>query len=175
MKVGIVLALIGTAIAARFVPHIPNAVPITAIAIFAGAYLPKKYALGLPFAVRLLSDVIIGFFSWPLMVAVYSAHLFGVLLGIWIKHSQGWQNRWLKIGSASLLAAVLFFLITNFAFLYEFYPHNWVGIIASYTNGLPFLRGTLIGDVGYTVLLFGSYELAKMAQRLGAKNKIVVF
>ena len=42
------------------------------------------------------------------------------------------------------------------------YPHNFSGIVQSYINGLPFLSGTIIGDVGYTVALFGAYELVRM-------------
>ncbi len=173
MKLLIVLGIIAVAILARFVPHIPNAVPITAIAIFAGAYLPKKYAFSLTFLARFISDLIIGFFSWPLMIAVYGAHLLGVGLGLWIKDTSGWQSRWIKIGSSSLVAAALFFLITNFAFLYGYYPHTWAGIVTSYVNALPFLRGTVIGDVGYTVLLFGVYELAMLASRYYAKKQLV--
>jgi hypothetical protein len=177
MKLIIFLSLILAAILSRFVPHIPNAVPITAIAIFAGANLPKKYALTVPLLVRLISDLFIGFFSWPLMVAVYVAHLLGAGFGLWIKNSSAWQSRWLKIFSAPLFTAIIFFLITNFAFLYSNYPHNWAGIMLSYTNGLPFLRGTVIGDFGYSVALFGSFELVKYLASLGGKffavNKVV--
>ncbi len=147
------------AIATRFVPHMSNAVPITALAIFAAANLPKKQAVGMTMAARLVSDIFLGFFGFWQMVAVYAAHLFGILLGLWIKKSP--DNKWLKIGVSGFISALVFFLTTNFAFLYSEYPHTWGGIISAYTNGLPFFRGTLIGDVGYTVALFGVYELVK--------------
>lgn len=147
------------AIVARFVPHMPNAAPVTALAIFGAAYLPKKQAIAIPLAVRFISDIFLGFFSWPLMVAVYASHLVGVLFGFWIKKSE--NHRWVKIVSSSLGASIIFFLVTNFAFLYKDYPHNIAGIISAYTNGLPFFRGTLLGDLGYTVALFGSYALAQ--------------
>jgi hypothetical protein len=75
------------AIASRFVPHMANAAPITALAIFAAAYLPARRATFVVLLVRFVSDVFLGFFAWPLMVAVYAAHLFGILLGLWIKNS----------------------------------------------------------------------------------------
>src|ERR1035437_6281303 len=83
----IVYFVILAAIVARFIPHMPNLAPITALAIFSGAYLPKKQAVGITLSVRFISDVFLGFFSWPLMVAVYASHLAGVLFGVWIKNS----------------------------------------------------------------------------------------
>lgn len=158
------------AIISRFVPHLPNFAPITAIAIFSAAYLPWKKAFGVTFAARFISDIFLGFFFWPLMVAVYASHLAGILLGLWIKRAQNY--RWIKIAGSSLIASALFFLITNFAFLYSNYPHNFSGVIQAYVNGLPFLRGTLIGDMFYTAALFGGYEAVKaLAHR---KSKFLI-
>jgi hypothetical protein len=157
------------AIAARFIPHMPNFAPITALAIFSAANLGWKKATALTLAARFVSDWYIGFFAWPLMLAVYAAHLAGVLLGVWIGKSQ--KFRWPKIVSSSLFASVIFFLLTNFAFLYRDYPHTWAGITLAYTNGLPFFRGTLLGDLGYTVALFGAYGLARYL----AARKTAVF
>ncbi|HVY68208.1 MAG TPA: DUF6580 family putative transport protein [Patescibacteria group bacterium] len=144
------------AAAVRFVPHLPNAAPLTALAIFAGANLPKKQAIAITLLARLISDVFLGFFAWPLMLAVYACHLAGVLLGMWISRGEG--RRWLRIFSAPLFSSGLFFLVTNFAFLYGSYPHNLAGIAQAYLNGLPFFRGTLLGDFGYTISLFGIYQ-----------------
>ena len=68
-----------------FIPHMPNFAPITALAIFSGANLGWKKSVGMTLAVRFISDIFLGFFSWPLMVAVYASHLVGVLFGLWIK------------------------------------------------------------------------------------------
>ena len=160
--------LILLAAATRLVPHLNNASAITAVAIFSGANLPKKQAFAVPLLARLVTDIVLGFFAWQLMVAVYAAHIVGVLLGMWIANTPSaslhsasppilggyYGKRWLKIVGSSLFASILFFLITNFAFLYSSYPHTWPGIIAAYANGLPFFRGTLFGDVGYTIGLF---------------------
>lgn len=159
--------IIFLAIATRFIPHVPNFAPITALAIFAAVYLPKKQAIIIPLAVRFVSDIFLGFFAWPLMVAVYASHLVGVLFGLWIKKNK--NHRWLKIVGSSLAASVIFFLITNFAFLYSNYTHDLTGIIQSYMNGLPFLRGTLMGDLFYSVALFGGYALARKFQASSLK------
>ncbi len=155
--------IILAAIATRFIPHMPNLAPVTALAIFAAVYLPKKQAIAVPLVVRFVSDIFLGFFSWPLMVAVYASHLAGVGIGLWVRKAKaGTLNRWLKIGSAGIFSAGIFFLVTNFVMFYPHnYPQDWSGLMLSYTNALPFLRGTLMGDVGYTVALFASYEFAK--------------
>ena len=159
----ILYAIIILAVVTRFIPHMANIGVITALAIFGGAYLPKKQAVVLPLVARFVSDAFLGFFSWKLMLAVYASHLVGTLFGMWIKTSTKAKVRWLKIVTSGFGTAVLFFLITNFAFLYSpaEYPHTIAGILLSYTNGLPFFRGTLIGDIGYTVALFGAYEFVR--------------
>ena len=153
--------IILVAIATRFIPHMPNLAPITALAIFSAVYLPKKQAIAVPLVARLASDLIIGFFAWPLMIAVYASHLAGVGIGLWVKRApEGTGKRWLKIGSAGLFSAGIFFLVTNFVMFYPgSYPQTFAGLMASYTNALPFLRGTIMGDVGYTVALFGGYAV----------------
>lgn len=175
--------LILLAAATRLVPHLNNAAAITAVAIFSGANLPKKQAFAVPLLARLVTDMVLGLFAWQLMVAVYVAHLAGVLLGMWIINpsqvpllqrggegsSPSFQKRglggvyihWIKIVGSSLFAAILFFLVTNFAFLYSSYPHNWPGVVAAYVNGLPFFRGTLVGDMGYTIGLFLLKDVAE--------------
>ena len=159
------------AIIARFIPHMPNFAPITALAIFSGANLGWKKAVGITLAARFVSDIFLGFFSWPLMVAVYASHLVGVLLGMWIKQND--NCRWIKIGGSSLGASALFFLVTNFAFFYGGYAHNISGILLAYANGLPFLRGTVLGDLGYSADLLGAYDLAKYFSSAQFKSKLL--
>jgi hypothetical protein len=37
------------------------------------------------------------------------------------------------------------------------YPMTWGGLLACYVAALPFFRNTLLGDLGYAALMFGSY------------------
>ena len=83
----LIYAIIFLAVIARFIPHMPNFAPITALAIFSGANLGWKKSVVLTLAVRLISDIFLGFFAWPLMIAVYASHLVGVLFGLWIRNS----------------------------------------------------------------------------------------
>lgn len=168
------LVIIGATVLARLLPHVWNVAPVTAIAIFAGVYLPKKHALILPLLARFISDAIIGFFAWPLMLAVYAAHLGGALVGFWVRQHKSFP----RIISAPILSAVIFFLLTNFALFYPSadYPRTFMGIIQAYVNGLPFFRGTLVGDSAYSWALIGAGELVlhyrKFRQPISGLSKI---
>ena len=142
--------------AARILPHAPNFAPIGAIAIFSGIYLPRRLAVILPLATMLLSDAIIGFYSWQIMISVYASFTLASLIGLFVrKHKQ--------LGTmlaGTLLGSLLFFTITNFAvWLFgTMYPHTIAGLMQSYFMALPFFRNTLLGDLFYIGVLAGSYE-----------------
>lgn len=138
----------------RLIPHQWNFAPVTAIAIFSAVYLSKKEAIILPLVIRFISDLILGFFSWPIMVGVYIAHIFGVLMGLWFKQ----KKSAFRLIAAPVFSALFFFLLTNFAFLYAQYPHNFDGVLLAYSYGLPFLRGTLVGDLFFSVSMIAIGE-----------------
>lgn len=67
-----------------------------------------------------------------------------------------------RVGGVAACGSMLFYLITNFAsWLHQDlpYPQTAVGLVESYWLGLPFFRGTLIGDLTFTGLLFGLYAV----------------
>ena len=144
--VGIVLALVFF----RLVPHPPNATPIVAMSLFAGALFHNRVlAYLVPLAVMLLSDVVIGLHStiWY----VYASILITVLIGSTLKHITVFG-----IGSAVVIASVVFFLLTNFgSWLYhDMYPQNIAGLVQAYVAGLPFLRNALIANLIFTYIVF---------------------
>lgn len=148
--------LIVMATASRLLPHPANFTPVGAVALLGGTYLPKRLALVLPLAVLLLSDLLIGFYTWQVMVSVYLGFLVYGLAGLWIR-----KNYTIKrLIVATLAASVFFFLLTNAA-VWAFtplYPKTLGGLGASYTMALPFFRNSLLGDIFYTTALFGIYE-----------------
>lgn len=151
----------------RLAPHAPNFVPIGALALFIGAYFPKRWGLLIPIAVLSLSDLFIGFYDYRLMIVVYSA--FFLMAGVGrLMHGKASA---LRIGLGAIGGSGIFFLTTNFAvwMLSSWYPPTIEGLVAAYTMGLPFLRMTLLGNLFYTTAFFGAYELVKMATtyRLG--------
>ena len=146
----------------RVIPHPANFAPIGAVALFGGVYLNKRYALFLPLAAMIISDFFIGFDSMQSRLMVYGSFLLIGLIGLAIRNR---KNIFTVIGG-SVLGSTLFYIITNCVIFYstKMYPHTLAGQLASYTNALPFFRNTLLGDLFYVGVLFGSFELVKLFQ-----------
>lgn len=144
-----------SAFALRLLPHPWNFTPLGAFALAAGFWLPKRY-FGLPLAVRFLSDLIIGLFTWQIMLAVYFSHLFSTLLGYWLKRYYSWP----AILLGGITGSLVFFFATNAAVWAwgSLYPPTASGLLASYFAGIPFFRYSLLGDLFYVVIFFGIYE-----------------
>jgi hypothetical protein len=137
---------------------------VGALAIFAGAKFDKRLAFIMPLAAMALSDLFIGNgFS----VVVYAGFAAMVLCGFAIRRKQNPLN----IGMASVMSAVVFFLITNFAFFYPVtaYPHNIGGIISAYVAGLPFINNMIAGNLVFSAVLFGAVSLLERRYPVLAK------
>ena len=148
--------LVLLAIAARFLPHPANFTPIAAVALFSGVYLNKRFGLLLPMAAMFLSDLLIGFYSAPIMISVYASFAISGLLGWWLAKHRGVVTTF----GATLASSTIFFLVTNWA-VWQFgtlYPTTGAGLIASYIAAIPFWRNMLLGDIFYVAILFGCYE-----------------
>lgn len=156
----IVAVLILFGIAMRLVEHPANFVPIAAIALFAGAYLPKKYVIILPLAIMFITDLFLGFYAWQVMATVYGSFLIAGAIGLYLRNHKSLGG----VISSSLGASVLFFLFTNLSvFLFSgFYELSWQGFLTCYSLAIPFFRNTMLGDLFFVGVLFGSYELAWM-------------
>jgi len=142
----------------RLIPHAPNFVPIAAMALFGGAYLNKKYALILPLAIMFISDIFLGFHQT--MFWVYGSFVIIGLIGMWLQNHKSAKNTVL----ASLAGSVIFFVVTNFGvWLGPWYQHDFAGLVRCFTMAIPFFRNTLLGDLFYTGVFFGGYELVKSA------------
>lgn len=158
----------------RLIPHLWNFTPLAAIALFAGVYLGKRYALIIPIITMLIGDLFIGFYGIKLMLAVYLSFLIIGLLGYFIRKYKSAET----IAASSIVASVLFFIITNWA-VWQFspwYAKTFQGLIQCYTMALPFFRNTLLGDLFYTAVLFGVYEgvVLYFKKRKVLKNQITV-
>ena len=155
----IAVGLIVTAVVTRLLPHPANFAPIAAVALFGGAVLPRKWALTLPLFCMIISDLIIGLH--PLILFTWGSFAVIALLG----------SRYLKkitpltVVGASIGASVLFYLVSNFGVWLEgrLYPVTLQGLIHCYYNALPFFRNTLVGDLVFSTILFGTYALAYKA------------
>jgi hypothetical protein len=152
------LALILLAAALRIAPHPWNFTPVGAIALFAGAALKdRRLAFLFPLLALFVGDIFIGFHK--LIPIVYASFLINVAVGLWLRD----RRTVARISLATLLGAIQFFLVTNFAVWQSLsgYPHTATGLLACYIAGIPFFWNTLAGDAFYAVLLFGSFAFAE--------------
>ena len=160
----LIFVMIVLAAALRLAPHPWNFTPVGAIALFSGAMVhDRRVAFLFPVLVMCVTDFIIGFNT--LSPLIYASFLLSVLIGRLLIR----KRNLLRIGGATFLGALQFFLITNFgvwAFLNS-YPRIGAGLAACYLAGVPFFWNTLAGDAVYVTLLFGGFFLAaRFAARL---------
>jgi Family of unknown function (DUF6580) len=152
------LVLIALAAALRIAPHPWNFTPVGAMALFAGAAIKdRRLAFLFPLLALFAGDIFIGFHK--LIPIVYASFLINVAIGLWL----GDRRTVARISLATLLGAIQFFLVTNFA-VWQFlggYPHTASGLITCYIAGIPFFWNTLAGDALYVILLFGSFAFAE--------------
>lgn len=159
------LLVIAIAAFTRLLPHPPNFSPIAAMALFGGVYFSKKYALIIPIIALFVSDIFLGFHST--IPFVYGSFLITGLIGLWLKKHRDFKS----ILTGTLLSSILFFLITNYGvwLVGSLYQKNITGLVQSYIMAIPFFRYTIVGDLFYTGIFFGSYQ-AIFSKRL---NKAV--
>jgi hypothetical protein len=152
------LALIVLAAALRIAPHPWNFTPVGAMALFSGAVLrDRRLAFLFPLLALFAGDIFVGFHK--LMFVVYASFLVNVAIGLWLRD----RRTFARISLATLLGAIQFFLVTNFA-VWEFlggFPHTASGLLACYAAGIPLFGNTLAGDAFYATLLFGSFAFAE--------------
>jgi len=139
------------------------------MALFGAAYFSKKHwAILIPLIALWISDLILNNviyaayydgFSWMGVPMVYAAFILIAMMGRSFLKNIKASNLLI----ASLVASSIFFIVTNFGawWVSPMYPKSGVGIIAAYTAGLPFFLNTLVGDLFFTAVLFGGYELVK--------------
>ena len=148
------LILVVTAVIFRFIPHIANFTPVLAIALFGGAYLNKKYALLLPLAIMMVTDLFLGvhntiLFTWGTILLISG-------IGMLLRQKRNPIN--VTLGAFS--SAVMFFIITNFGvWIMGWYPRTLEGLINCYTLAIPFFRTTMASTLVFSLVLFGAYEI----------------
>jgi Family of unknown function (DUF6580) len=152
------LTMIALAAALRVMPHPWNFTPIGAMALFGGALVrDKRIALAFPLLMLVVSDIFIGFNV--LEPLVFVSFLVNVCIGFWLRR----RRTPVRIGGATLLGAIQFFLVTNFGvwMFLNTYPKTATGLLTCYAVGLPLFWNTLAGDALFATLLFGGYALAE--------------
>jgi hypothetical protein len=175
-------ALILAVTSLRLVEHPFNSTPMLAVMLFSAAvFRDWKWKIAVPFVALAISDLFVGMrYGYGTYTSNYYVY-FGFALVFISGYFLLKKVNLLNVVLASLSGSILFFLVTNFAFFYPQaavanpalgnYPHNWVGIVASYQAGLPFFKNMIVGDLMFSGILFGAYALiqkSKAFQRVKA-------
>ncbi|MBK7094361.1 MAG: hypothetical protein IPH57_04605 [Saprospiraceae bacterium] len=155
----------------KIIPHQENYSAITGLVIFGGFMFGKKKDFFLITLVAIfVVDVIFNNFIHPeyfpertgfilfedYMIWVYLSYVLIIVLSSrFLK-----KFSYLKLLFTSLGSSIIFFLITNFAWLYstQLYPRDFNGLLMSYAAALPFFRTSLISDLFFGFLIFGVYD-----------------
>ncbi|MFZ1081634.1 MAG: DUF6580 family putative transport protein [Candidatus Kryptoniota bacterium] len=160
MNILFALVLILFAAFSRLIPHAPNFTPLISTALFAGAYLQKRFAFIVPLAALLVSDLVIGFYGFGSMAFVYGSFLLIVALGLTMQA----RVSTIRIAGFSVVGAVLFFILTNFGMWIipnSIYPKTFTGLVECYTMAIPFFGNTFLSALIYSAVMFGVYETAE--------------
>jgi vitamin B12 transporter len=169
MTTAVLLVLLGAL--SRLIPHPPNFVALGALALYAGARLPRRWAFVVPLGAMALADLVIDFGSGRGVfslsrVAIYGAFALIVVAG---RLAQGRRGP-LRLAGLSVGASLLFFLLSNFAeWLGDpMYPKTPAGLLLCYAAAIPFFWNTLFADLLGTSVLFGLDAMSRRRQALSA-------
>jgi len=166
----LILFLLIIGIGSRLMPHYPNFTAVGAISLFGAAFAGRRsIAVIIPFLVMLCSDMILNNLIYARMYpddykdfvflyrgALWSYAAFGLV--VMFGHTL-FRNKvdLKKVGFGALGASIIFFLLSNFGVWASTgaYPVNFAGLLACYAAGLPFLLNQVLGDLFYSLILFG--------------------
>jgi hypothetical protein len=171
LRFSVISVIILLAAISRLIPHPANFAPIGGMALFGAAYYSKRYwVFIIPITSMWLADLVLNnvvyaqyfdHFVWFYQGCywTYGAFILIGLIGFVTLKRIRIQNLILT----SLLASIVFFLLSNFGVWAStyMYPKNFSGLIACYTAGLPFFKNTVMGDLVYSGVLFGAFEFAQ--------------
>ena len=165
-----IISLILFASFSRIIPHMPNFTPVGAMALFGGAYLKNRYhAFLIPMISLWLSDLILNNFifsfysdfTWfyPGFLWQYTSFILIIVIGYLFLKKLNFKNVFIT----TIFSSLLFFIITNFGVWISgsMYTLDFQGLISCYIMALPFFKGTLLGFICYSTLLFGVLEFSK--------------
>lgn len=172
LRFGVIALMLLLAAFSRLIPHPYNFTPIGAMALFGAAYFSQRryLAFAIPIISMWLSDLVLNnvvygqhfdHFVWFYQGFYWTYGAFVLIGWIGIVLLKKVNVQYLVL--AILMASIVFFLVSNFGVWVStnMYPKNMSGLMACFTAGLPFFKNTLMGDLLYTTVLFGVFELAQ--------------
>ena len=128
----------------RLIPHIPNATPLGYMLVLSARRKGLIYAMLVLGLSLFISDLILGFYGWQVMLGVYLSFVGYIVVARYLITNESISSRSYALASG----AFLFFLGSNTAvWLFSpMYVNDITGLTASLVAGLPFLGTMLVGD-----------------------------
>lgn len=171
VRFSLLVVIILVAAFSRIIPHMPNFSPLGAIGLFSAAYFTRKWhAFLIVLVATWLSDLFINNviyaqynpeFTWFYngFYWQYGSYIVITFIALFIFNKINLQ----RIVLGALMSTVVFFLISNFGVWATgtMYPKTSEGLLTCYAAGIPFMKGTLLGNFVYSGLLFGTFALLK--------------
>ena len=173
LQTGVLSIIILLAAFTRIMPHPPNFSPMAAIGLFGAAHFAKKWqAFFIPLIGIWVSDLVINNYVYSSSSSnfvwfysgfywQYISYILIIFTGLFI------FNRGIsltKMFGGMISSSGIFFLVSNFGVWAggTMYPKNFGGLITCYAAGVPFIHNTIISDVLFTTVLFGTYYLLQV-------------
>ena len=173
LQTGVLSIIILLAAFTRIMPHPPNFSPMAAIGLFGAAHFAKKWqAFFIPLIGIWVSDLVINNYVYSSSSSnfvwfysgfywQYMSYILIIFAGLFI------FNRGIsltKTVGGMISSSGIFFLVSNFGVWAggTMYPKNFSGLITCYAAGVPFIHNTIISDVLFTTVLFGTYYLLQV-------------
>ena len=173
LQTGVLSIIILLAAFTRIMPHPPNFSPMAAIGLFGAAHFAKKWqAFFIPLIGIWVSDLVINNYVYSISSSnfvwfysgfywQYISYILIIFAGLFI------FNRGIsltKTAGGMISSSGIFFLVSNFGVWAggTMYPKNFGGLITCYAAGVPFIHNTIISDVLFTTVLFGTYYLLQV-------------
>ena len=178
LAIALLLVCLGVALRLGLQDY-PNVSPVAALALFSGyLFRGRLTAVVVPLGILAVSDLYFGGYAPVVMATVYVLLSVPFLMGNSLRrlHTQKISNARVTglTGLAGFCFAGLFFIGTNLAVwsTSSYYSNDFTGLLECYTAALPFFRQTLMGDLLFITLFFGSYALCRSL--LASRVRIVV-
>ena len=151
------VALVSIAVTVRLVSETPNFNAVTAAALFAGFYFRNRLtALAVPLLAMVMSDVFLGGYDTPVMIAVYASLCVPIAWRSVLRR----QLSPLSVGGGAVCSSLAAFGLSNLAVWYAWYPHTAAGFARCYASAVPFLANAMTSDLLFSAGFFGLYALA---------------
>ena len=154
-----------------FMPHAWHFTPLAASLLFFGARGARRQ-MWVPLALFAATDVVLTKFMWHYAFtwdtfvtwAWYAAILW---LGTNLREKSGF---W-RVVAAAAASSISFFIVSNFAVWAAWpqtYPRTLAGLVSCYEAAIPFFRGTAVGDLFFSLVVFG---IPALYQALAARMR----